>query len=1317
MAGELPLPTSLGGGLGGEQVKGPGVSSGGIDFGASSWQRLAQSGDQLAKIGTSTAELAHADRLRKELGDNAELELKANKDYVDMRIKYDNDPQGFTKASQEYRKAGAAGLTGEQQKHFLKVTAGHEASGYGTLALSQHSREQQKADTDITNLMKDNSDKALTAAAEGAQPGDPALDKAIADYEAQYALSLKSPRLAKETLAANRQNFYNQLRGNAVGASAGKIYSTSGVDELGNPYGGYKRAREYLDGAIADLPADQREQARVAGQKVLNTKRTRSNEDFEDLKVEAEDYKKALENGIPIDRDGAQKLSDDLWRRGHSKEASELDYKLKTRLQVPAGLTPAQQQGALSPGAARHADRYARTAAEIGMPVSWVAAIGDIESSHKEYAQDPGSSYSGLFQLSQKEFRDAGGKGSIYDADENAKAFAVIAKQKIAAFTAKYGHAPSPGEFYMLHQQGEGGAAAHFSNPQGLAWQNFYSTAEGQQKGVGYSKAAIRGNLPDSLKPYAETMTSEQFTNYWINRVNRGISRESIMAGGGTTDVGAATRPSGSPPSAGGRTPGQVAADQEAFVERAKTAWEHNGKANAVDNQITEGSWATYEQAGILHAQKTGDDKFLRDVMSTKYGVDIVQQTKGMDPAQRQNYLAQLLADAERRGAAGPTVTNGLKWAQEQFAAENKVAKEDPVMWAVRYRGATPAEPLTPDNEVAFARQLGQRARHAQFTSQQRNEPLASALNSLEAESVKAQWNAADIEGKARMLASMRTALVPPDGATDNRIYEQTLEKIGLDTPTHRAAGLLAKTNPNIAKEILYAEPVVSAKGGGNLSPKVDDALNTSMNSKIGTNLYPRPQDQNDLREAARTLAIKRQMDSRGGLYTEVDEGEVTRAVNDVFGNTISINKKMIAAPPGRRADQAWNAWQKIDVEQLGVFGGAHSFDGQPLDINFVRDHAVLQQASPRSNLYYVGIPDPNAAAGGVKPVLTFDASPLVVDLNHMIANPGQGVMFGRGPGERTLGERPAGGSTLEQRERIRQEAEQRGQPNTGVAVPGSLQPRVTPPQPTPSPIVPPPVTPAPTTTAATEPSREDKSIAAEIYRQALDPNYPGLAEGQLARGNIDLSTRPIVQTEDGRPATVRSIGIEVDGKHIVIPTVVNGKIVSNEEAIARYNNTGENLGMFTTQARADEAAKAISKQEGERIAAGPSNPNYGRMGPAPAQRFSDEPQQQQAFNQAVFQDLKTQFPERTDGEIQAMLDAVNASMSKSRAHFFPSEAMAVNAGAFEERFGPQGSAPSSTNIEDIRDLSPAEQEAYLRSGNRPPSGTNVGRKPPSGRR
>lgn len=91
---------------------------------------------------------------------------------------------------------------------------------------------------------------------------------------------------------------------------------------------------------------------------------------------------------------------------------------------------------------------------------------------------------------------------------------------------------------------------------------------------------------------------------------------------------------------------------------------------------------------------------------------------------------------------------------------------------------------------------------------------------------------------------------------------------------------------------------------------------------------------------------------------------------------------------------------------------------------------------------------------------------------------------------------------------------------------------------------------------------------------------------GLLAVGNIDVGTRPAVNNPDGSVSTVRSISINDNGKEILIPTVVNGRVVSNSDAIAAYRKTGQHLGVFDTPEHATAFAQNLHQQEAQRIAA-----------------------------------------------------------------------------------------------------------------------------------
>jgi hypothetical protein len=79
--------------------------------------------------------------------------------------------------------------------------------------------------------------------------------------------------------------------------------------------------------------------------------------------------------------------------------------------------------------------------------------------------------------------------------------------------------------------------------------------------------------------------------------------------------------------------------------------------------------------------------------------------------------------------------------------------------------------------------------------------------------------------------------------------------------------------------------------------------------------------------------------------------------------------------------------------------------------------------------------------------------------------------------------------------------------------------------------------------------------------------------------GNIDLTKRPKVQNDDGSYSTVRTMTITTDQGAVNIPTVVNGRVVSEKEAMDHYRKTGEHLGIYGS---VDEAVKEAEKLHDE---------------------------------------------------------------------------------------------------------------------------------------
>lgn len=156
-----------------------------------------------------------------------------------------------------------------------------------------------------------------------------------------------------------------------------------------------------------------------------------------------------------------------------------------------------------------------------GVPYSIFHSFGNIESSMNPHAKT--GSYKGLFQLSNTEFHSNGG-GNIYNAEDNANAFANIVKRNSNLFKQTTGRDPTGFDLYMMHQQGTDGYAQHLKDPTRPAWQSMYATREGREKGPGWSKKAIWGNLgPQDKRRFGsvDNVTSGDFLNSWKAKVER----------------------------------------------------------------------------------------------------------------------------------------------------------------------------------------------------------------------------------------------------------------------------------------------------------------------------------------------------------------------------------------------------------------------------------------------------------------------------------------------------------------------------------------------------------------------------------------------------------------------------------------------------------------------------------------------------------------------------------------------------------------------------------------------------------------------------
>jgi hypothetical protein len=86
---------------------------------------------------------------------------------------------------------------------------------------------------------------------------------------------------------------------------------------------------------------------------------------------------------------------------------------------------------------------------------------------------------------------------------------------------------------------------------------------------------------------------------------------------------------------------------------------------------------------------------------------------------------------------------------------------------------------------------------------------------------------------------------------------------------------------------------------------------------------------------------------------------------------------------------------------------------------------------------------------------------------------------------------------------------------------------------------------------------------------------------GMVAPGNIDLTKRPVVRNPDGSISTVRSMGISVDGHEVLIPTVSDdGRLLSPQEAIGLFRQTGRHLGIFSSPEASDAYAQQLHEDQ-----------------------------------------------------------------------------------------------------------------------------------------
>ena len=135
-----------------------------------------------------------------------------------------------------------------------------------------------------------------------------------------------------------------------------------------------------------------------------------------------------------------------------------------------------------------------------GLDPATMLAIADIESKFVAGAKNP-SGAEGVYQFLPK---TAAGYGlsNPSDAKSNVSAGMRFTRDNIAYFKKTLGRDPTPGEIYLMHQQGMGGATKLMRNPNALA-------------------ADVVGNKAVTQNGGWAGMTAGQFGGLWMNKMDK----------------------------------------------------------------------------------------------------------------------------------------------------------------------------------------------------------------------------------------------------------------------------------------------------------------------------------------------------------------------------------------------------------------------------------------------------------------------------------------------------------------------------------------------------------------------------------------------------------------------------------------------------------------------------------------------------------------------------------------------------------------------------------------------------------------------------
>lgn len=376
------------------------------------------------------------------------------------------------------------------------------------------------------------------------------------------------------------------------------------------------------------------------------------------------------------------------------------------------------------------------------------------------------------------------------------------------------------------------------------------------------------------------------------------------------------------------------------------------------------------------NAAMTGDmtaAKALRDAEFQREMLPFVQKARATPPAQ----LERLVADETARLANSPNATidekNRLDVARETLKSVQAARKDNIIGLAEQARLVSPDARVSIDagadpGTQGFGQALAIRGSQAN-AAQKFYGGQAVALKPEELASMKERWGNAQAGEQFAIIQALGKNLT-------GQAYTDTVAAVMGDDKNAAVIGTIARTRPDLAREILIGTKLLGTKEIDAKSAAVRPALAATL----GTQIYPSVQMQSDVVTAAIALYVART--GRSGLYDTLDTGAVEKAVEDITGPIVKRNGLRTPIAPGIAPAAFRDALDHLSEREVTLMGGAFGRDARPIAATELGDRAQLTPLSPGSPRYVVKMPTPD---GKGAPVLTYDGSPLIFDMSQIV--------------------------------------------------------------------------------------------------------------------------------------------------------------------------------------------------------------------------------------------------------------------------------------------------------------------------------------------